>query len=268
MKRIKYCSDDDDDDDFEVVPYSARTKNAEPAISDIEGVDVAKPSDQRRVSPRLLVVALSQLNALQMKAVEDIGFGHLLQLQVESVPGRLVTWCLDRFQPIKCSIQLPDKSLLHISAEDVFLIFGFPKGAQRIDKKSITQDDEIIKEWTTKLKKKRYRILPSDVVSAMLGEADGGVWFKRLFLMLVETCLFENAADGYVKPKIMDIIRDLSKIKQYDWCNHMITALLRSHARWLGNKSKIFTGPSMFIVVSLSNAVLNLLKYQISMLMY
>lgn len=49
--------------------------------------------------------------------------------------------------------------------------------------------------------------------------------------MLVESCLYDNAADDYVKQKIMDILRDLSRIRDHKWCDHMITSLLRSHER-------------------------------------
>lgn len=249
VKRLKYKNADED---FVIVPYRARTKHADPSSTDSE---VAEFSDQRRVSPRWLVDAIKKLNARQRRAVEELGFGTLFHLQVDAVPGKLISWCLHRFQPISCSIELPNRSLLHIAAEDVYLMFGFPRGPLHIDKKIRTQDTEIVEEWAHKFEKKKCQILPTDVVSAMLEEVDGGDWFKRLFLILVEACLFESAEDGYVKPKIMDILRDLTLIKQHDWCEHMITSLLRSHERWVANKSNKFTGPSVFSVVCTNNAV-------------
>lgn len=249
MKRIKHQADENDDNDFEIVPYRARTKNTDPPSSESEVEEVDTGNDQRRVSPKLLVDALKRMNPRQMKAVEDLGFGNIFHLQVAAVPGKIISWCLESFRPITCSLELPNKTLLHIAAEDVYLIFGFPRGALRIDKNTRTKDKDIVEEWADRFGKSKYRVLPSDVVSTMLEEVDGGDWFQRLFLMLVETCLFENAADGYVKPKIMDIIRDLSKIRQHDWCDHMITSLLRTHERWAANKNKKFTGPSVFLAV-------------------
>lgn len=252
MKRLKYHNDDDDDEDFEVVPYRARTKNAENTTSDSELDEVG---ELRRISPRWLVDALHNLNPRQCSAVEDMGFRHLFLLQVDSVPGKLVTWFLGNFQPSSCTLQLPNNQTIHIAAEDVFLIFGFPNGASQIAKKGNTKDKEIVDEWAAKFEKDKFKILPSDIVAAMMAEVEAGPWFRRYFLMLVESCLFENASDGYVKPKIMDILRNLARIREYDWCDHMITSLQRSHERWVANNTNKFTGPSVFIVVFVIVAV-------------
>lgn len=40
----------------------------------------------------------------------------------------------------------------------------------------------------------------------MIIEVDGGDWFRRHFVILVECFIIENAVDGYVKPKIIDVI--------------------------------------------------------------
>lgn len=62
MKRIKYSTDDEHDNDFEVVPYRARTKKAEPAANNCETNEVYESSDQRRVSPKWLIRAIRNLN--------------------------------------------------------------------------------------------------------------------------------------------------------------------------------------------------------------
>lgn len=246
VKRIKYKDDTDTNDDFEGVPYRARTMHAASPSSGSEPEEAIK---QRRVSPKLLVEAIKLLNDRQRRVVEKMGFGQLFHLQVEAVPGKLVNWCLEIFQPSSCSLGVPKNAQLHIDADDVYLIFGFPKGPLRIDKKCRTKKRDFDVEWVDRIGKQKNKILPSDVVTAMLAEGDGGDWFRRLFLILVESCLYENAADGYIKPKIMDILRDTSQIRHHNWCEHMITVLLRSHERWLANKTNKFTGPSVFIAV-------------------
>lgn len=202
-----------------------------------------------RVSPNVLIDALKRLNAAQKKSVEEMGFGKLFHLEVDEIPGTMAYWCLHKFQPISCGIQLPNNTELHITPEDVFLIFGFPKGPITIERPKQIKDKDFTNEWELRIGKKKYKILHTDVVNAMCSEVDGGIWFKRHFLILVENCLFENATDGYVKPRIMDIIGDLSKIRDYNWCDHMITCLHTTHERWLSNRTKNFIGPALFIVV-------------------
>lgn len=246
VKRKKFKDESGTDADFGEAPNSARTKRVASPSSGSE-LDVAV--EQRRVSPRWLVEALKLLNDRQLRVVEEMGFGQLIHLQVEAVRGKLVHWCLERFQPRSCSLRLPKNEQLHIDADDVYHIFGFPKGPLRIDKKCSSNDNDIEEEWVERIGKQKNKILPSDVVAAMLAGSEGGDWFRRQFLILVESCLFENAADGYIKPKIMDILRDLSQIRHHNWCEHMISVLQRSHERWLANKTNKFTGPSVFIAL-------------------
>lgn len=58
----------------------------------------------RRVSPKWLVEALTNLNPLQRNAVAELGFGYLFNLQVDSVSDELIAWFLENFQSICCSL--------------------------------------------------------------------------------------------------------------------------------------------------------------------
>lgn len=87
----------------------------------------------------------------------------------------------------------------------------------------------MLDQWASAIGKNRYRILPDDVLKAMLKDVEGGVWFKRHFMILMESCLFECSTDGYIRPKIIDDLNDVSTISQYNWCGHMVSELIRHH---------------------------------------
>ena len=102
------------------------------------------------------------------------------------------------------------------------------------------------------LKKPRKNIYVDDIAILMLNEVDGGDQFKRLFLVLMEYCFIETPADGPVIPKILHILDDLSIIHEYNWCEYVINVLLDVHNRWLNSSSRYYTGPIVFLMVSVT----------------
>lgn len=80
MKIIKYMNDtDDEDDNFVIVSCRASTKRACKTISESDMMTLMRGhgSDQRRVSPKWLLDAMRNMNPLQKKAVEYMGFGAI-----------------------------------------------------------------------------------------------------------------------------------------------------------------------------------------------
>lgn len=132
----------------------------------------------------------------------------------------------------------------------MYTSFSVPTRATTDRQELQKQGQTLIDEWAYRFGKSKYKIVPSEVIARLLAEIDGGAWFKRMFIILVETCLYENATDNYVKPKIMDVLCDLSNIRDHNWCDHIITCLLRTHERWAFNKNKKFNDPSVFIAIS------------------
>ncbi|KAL1562479.1 hypothetical protein AAHA92_05054 [Salvia divinorum] len=82
----------------------------------------------------------------------------------------------------------------------------------------------------------------------MMRDTEGGQWFRKIFLLLMETALIETSPCGYVKPRIVDIIDDLPNVKNLNWCEYLLTNLIRTHKLWEKHKSKVFSGPIVFLV--------------------
>ncbi|XP_042033773.1 uncharacterized protein LOC121780291 [Salvia splendens] len=64
----------------------------------------------------------------------------------------------------------------------------------------------------------------------------------------METALIETSPCGYVRPRIIDILDDLQKIKKHNWCRYLLDNLLRTRELWKKNKSKVFSGLVVFLV--------------------
>lgn len=108
----------------------------------------------------------------------------------------------------------------------------------------------LLDQWMALLRKNKKSILLKDVMAAIMRYADAGDWFKRDFIVLVETCLFEHSADGKVQPKVLDNLAYLSKVRDLNWCGYMIKQPMRHRESWEANKSIVYTGPILFLIVS------------------
>lgn len=171
-------------------------------------------------------------------AVQSLGFGALLHLNITEIPGKLAYWCASQFDQLTCSILMPDGTQLHISEEDIWVTVGVPKGTIAIERKCYGQEKSFLEEWASNIGKDVDHILPQDLPIAMESDTTGGIWFKTNFLILVENSIFESPADGYVRPKIVSVLKDLVNAHKYNWCSYMITTLLLSHNKWLKSKKK------------------------------
>ncbi|CAH9100071.1 unnamed protein product, partial [Cuscuta europaea] len=97
--------------------------------------------------------------------------------------------------------------------------------------------------------KEESKISPTDVSAAMLNMKDGGDWFKRNFIVLMVSLLLESTQNGYVNPMIMNHLEDVDKIKDFDWCDHVLNCLIDSKVSWEKKKNKAFTGPLLFLML-------------------
>lgn len=105
----------------------------------------------------------------------------------------------------------------------------------------------MLDEWEAALGKNKYKTKPEDVLDAMLTDLNGGDWFKRNFMILMESCIFECSADRYyIGPNITENLYDTSKINRYNWCSHLMMELFHRHDNWMQNKTDSFCGPIFF----------------------
>ncbi|KAL1549438.1 hypothetical protein AAHA92_17543 [Salvia divinorum] len=204
-----------------------------------------------RSTPKYFKKVVSSFNSKQQKAIVELGFGSLLNLQLDYMPGKLAFWLASYYNPLKGTLPLFVGDGEHIDEEDVHLTRGFPRGRILIDRKGKNTNLALMDGIAAEVQKKRKYLKPEDIESIMMKEVDGGDYFKKLSMLLVEYCFIKAPADGFVRPKILKLIEDVSEIINYDWFGYLLFVLLTAHERWIKSKSRYYTGPHVFLVVSI-----------------
>ncbi|KAL6511267.1 hypothetical protein OROHE_020491 [Orobanche hederae] len=209
-----------------------------------------------RTNPQVLVNTIEKLNDIQKQEIIDMGFGHILLLSIKEVPSMLGYWVLDNFNPITCEIKLQGGRRLHIDDNDVHRAFGLPKGKRLIVKKKKQEQHVLLDEWKKYFPGKEHKILPIHVSEEALRHIDGGVWFRRQFMVLLISCLIENGSNSYVTPQIMKCLEDVTRLVDWNWCEFVFRCLVDHKIRWSNNKNNHFAGPNLFITALYVDRVL------------
>ncbi|KAH6758737.1 hypothetical protein C2S51_018972 [Perilla frutescens var. frutescens] len=182
------------------------------------------PKLKHRTSPLELHNSISQLTIAQKQSVRELRFGSILSLQIKDVPPKLSYWVLSHFDPKRSEIILGIDRRVHVAEDDVRLMFGFPRGQRKIEKPSLIETSDVIKEWRSQFERPPNRIRAIDVCIKMLEDRKGGVWFKKHFL-------------------------DVDRASEFNWCAHVLKCLIEHTVAWKENTNKYFTGPTLFITL-------------------
>ncbi|KAH6810011.1 hypothetical protein C2S51_027794 [Perilla frutescens var. frutescens] len=207
------------------------------------------PNLKHRTSPLELHNSISQLTIAQKQAVRELGFGSILNLQIKDVPPKLSYWVLSHFDPKRSEIILGIDRRVHVAEDDVRLMFGFPRGQRKIEKPSLIETSDVIKEWRSQFERPPNCIRAIDVCIKMLEDREGGVWFKKHFLVLLSFGLIESYGNSYVPSHILDCFEDVDRASEFNWCAHVLKCLIEHTAAWKENTNKYFTGPTLFITL-------------------
>ncbi|KAL3633152.1 hypothetical protein CASFOL_026136 [Castilleja foliolosa] len=92
-------------------------------------------------------------------------------------------------------------------------------------------------------------ITAKKVSEKMLEHKRGGIWFKRLFLILMTTCLIESRGNGYVTNAIVDCFMDINNVQELAWGDYVIHCLVKKTEEWQIKKDNPYTGSKSFSLV-------------------
>ncbi|CAA0833751.1 Unknown protein [Striga hermonthica] len=142
-------------------------------------------------------------------------------------------WLVNNFNHMDRKLHLYDGEKVHVKEEDVHAALGLPRGEIdiRIKKKRATSN--LLDEWVSLF---NVRILPNISASKVLDKIreckDGGDWFKRHFIVLMVTCLFESSLKGMANFCLVHMLDDLTKVRKRNWCSYMIRCLVDTKRSW------------------------------------
>ncbi|KAG6405922.1 hypothetical protein SASPL_133516 [Salvia splendens] len=93
-------------------------------------------------------------------------------------------------------------------------------------------------DCTIQLENQRLAIYPED----------GGEWFRKVFILIVDTVMINPCGDGKCRMHIDYVFIDISVVKEYIWCAYVLETLAVAVKNWRSTKNTPFTGPITFVV--------------------
>nr|GMD34069.1 uncharacterized protein LOC109167340 [Ipomoea batatas] len=87
------------------------------------------------------------------------------------------------------------------------------------------------------------------LIKAMLDCKDGGVWFKRLFMVLVCSMFIETQQNGTVGIQALYYLDDVLSIPRMNWCSFVMNVLMETSVEWLKERSEYFSDSLLFLLV-------------------
>ncbi|KAJ8429515.1 hypothetical protein Cgig2_026695 [Carnegiea gigantea] len=88
---------------------------------------------QSRISPSRFVSIIANFNEAQRKAIQDMGFGGFLHLQVIKLSGDLCKWLVDRFDPYSVTLYISPDKRIEITPMDVHITLALPIGGRKVE---------------------------------------------------------------------------------------------------------------------------------------
>ncbi|CAA0822892.1 Unknown protein [Striga hermonthica] len=204
-----------------------------------------------RSSASIFVKAISDMSDVKKLAIREMGLGCLLELGITSTPSKMGFWLVENFNYMDRKLQLYDGEKVHIKEDDVYVAFGLPRGKIEIKNKKKRVTSRLLDDWIELFNVKcSTNITASKVLDKMKESADADDWFKRHFIVLMVSCLFESCPNGMANFRLVHMLEDLSTVANMNWCSYMIRCLVDSKRSWEANGKRKYTGPLLFLTVS------------------
>ncbi|CAA0841409.1 Unknown protein [Striga hermonthica] len=180
-----------------------------------------------------------------------MGFGCLLDLTITTTPAKLGYWLVDKFNHMDRKLQLYGGEKIHLNEDDVYLALGLPRGTIEIVNKKKKSESELLKDWVRLYKVSKPTNITATKVLDMIQSCEGcDDWFKRNFIVLMVTCLFESTSNGMANLRMIHLLDDLSSVVKMNWCSYLIRCLVGTKKSWNDNRRrKNFTGPLLFLTL-------------------
>ncbi|KAL6494224.1 hypothetical protein OROGR_031024 [Orobanche gracilis] len=196
---------------------------------------------------------LNALNSRQHEAVDEIGFGHVCDVTISRVPSRLCNWLFHNFNENSSELMLSRERRILITDEDVRRVYGFPHGRRSIVKfvrRLQSESHPLFEEWMTFFPETNWnKVTMKQLNDAILSQEDGGTWFKRLFMVAVQTTFMECNSNGYISPFILNSLEDVDQLHQWNWGEYVMNCLVHHKNLVVEKGISVFGGPIVFLLV-------------------
>nr|GEZ88223.1 hypothetical protein [Tanacetum cinerariifolium] len=201
-------------------------------------------SIRTRGSPKVLYNLMKNLSPAQMKNIIDIGFGSMIGMASEEIPGKIAHFVVDNFDDDSMKLKLSN-GVISITPELVYKVLGVPLGGEDINRMNrLGIGDVMTLEWHGQFSNKNPT---SKKVFDKIQESQmGGILFKLNFLVLFSNAMALSEKGGQCRPgkSIIGFINEETKIESLDWCKYVCMCLKMSKINWIRDgENSYFSGP-------------------------
>ncbi|KAK6147751.1 hypothetical protein DH2020_018663 [Rehmannia glutinosa] len=177
-----------------------------------------------------------------------MGFGSLFSLKIDDYNKKVTYWLVENFNALSSELVFEDGRHIHLEREDVGRVLGFPDGDIVIEKKRKSGKCALYDEWKTMFPN-FHKVTSGDLAVRMMQCVDGGDWFRRHFITLVDSVLIGNLQSGYINPLILNCLDDVSKIREFNWWDYTLNTLISKRVKWDETNKYEFNGPILLLTV-------------------
>ncbi|KAE8786355.1 hypothetical protein D1007_39802 [Hordeum vulgare] len=206
-----------------------------------------EPDDKglrHRASPARIMKLYPHLTAGQREMIEGAGFGGLLRLQCPTVPARLSTWLLRRFDTETSELVIPGRGRIPVTVDSVHRVLGIPNRGRDV---VYGLDDESIASVLDKHGVDSPPSMASLEKSIQLMKS-ADEHFLRTFIMLVLSSFLCPTSSLKVSPRCFPALVNIGSIKELNWCKFVVEQLEKGVSS-LGKKNS--AGGCLFYLVIL-----------------
>ncbi|KAJ0596414.1 hypothetical protein HanHA89_Chr04g0142501 [Helianthus annuus] len=224
-----------------------------------------------RCQPNSYMDTVRRFSKKQIDDVRDMGFGAILDININHISTRLAYWLARNFDEKFDKLNV-GKHQIKITPDTVYEVFGIPKGPKKVeiiaDKRKVKKQEKIeirdtfIRQWG-----QNARITHGLIANTMENQRDGGSLLKLNFLVYWMTFFAEITKATLANDRCLLGVEDVEEIKNLDWCSYRLETLRRTRAGWKNYKIQ-FVGPVAFLTLLYTheyNKKLNLFEKAVEM---
>lgn len=201
------------------------------------------------MTPGKLSLTLKTLSDVQKEAVKKMGFGSLLGMNLDTIPGKLNYMLVDNYDPTRNRLKVNNR-WINITKELVHDVMGLPMGGENIKElESCAYNDPVLQQWKAQYPKKLYS---AKAYSRLINETEeDDIMFRLNFLILFINTFVESKLMGTCEVKIVEKLIPISDVSCLDWCQYMIDCLETKKYCWKrDDRTCYYTGPMTLLLVS------------------
>ncbi|XP_056692222.1 uncharacterized protein [Spinacia oleracea] len=195
----------------------------------------------------------------QKAAVQEIGFGGLLCLQLSRKNTQMMYWCIKCFDGVSSLFTISDSKQFEIIDYDVYDLFMLPLSELEVEgvkrgRNSTNPDLDLKVKWR---KEFGFEEVNAQIPVRLLEEnikllTDGGDLFKQLFVFVAFSTFLTPTANRTVDLRLAKALEDPKMIPQYNWCKYVLDVLCEETVKFKncllkGKDQKTFGGCVVFL---------------------